>query len=82
MHFRQLSADRRLGRRLPADQSFAAVGEDRLGSKADLTDPKFDFRFTPDNRHAATSTACPKSARNGLMHRSKWDAEASITGIN
>jgi len=33
-----------------------------LGSKADLTDPKFDFRFTPDYGHAATSTACPKSA--------------------
>jgi hypothetical protein len=34
----------------------------RNGSKADLTNPKSDFRFTPDNRHAATGAPCPKGA--------------------
>src|SRR5260370_37284901 len=31
-----------------------------VGSLADLTDPNSNFRFTPDNGHAATSAAAPR----------------------
>jgi hypothetical protein len=47
-----------------SDNTVRRIAADiRNGSKADLTDPKFDFRFTPDNGHAATSAACPKSGQ-------------------
>jgi hypothetical protein len=40
------------------------------GSKAALTAPKSNFRFTPESGLNSDITACPKSANNGLMHRS------------
>src|SRR5216683_217497 len=39
------------------------------GSKADLTPPKSDFRYTPESGLKTDIAPCPKSARNGLMHR-------------
>jgi hypothetical protein len=44
------------------------VGDVRSGSKADLTAPKSDFRFTPENGLKSDITPCPKSATTGLMH--------------
>src|SRR5882757_9479767 len=42
-----------------------------VGSKADLTAPKSNFRFTPESRLNSDIAPCPKSAMNGLMRRSK-----------
>jgi hypothetical protein len=41
------------------------VADVSQGSKADLTAPKYDFRFTPENRLKLDITACPKSAMSG-----------------
>src|SRR6266436_5627663 len=38
------------------------------GSKAALTAPKSDFRFTPESGLRSDIAPCPKSAANGLMH--------------
>jgi hypothetical protein len=43
----------------------------RCGSKADLTAPKSNFRFTPQSRLRADIAPCPFRATSGLMRRSK-----------
>ncbi len=43
---------------------------DRSGSKADLTAPKSNLRFTPESGLKADIALCPFRAMNGLMHRS------------
>jgi ketosteroid isomerase-like protein len=48
--------------------------EDRSGSKADLTGPKSDFRFTPESGLKSDIAPCPKSANKRLMHRSNLTA--------
>src|ERR1700674_35675 len=42
-----------------------------VGSKADLTTPKCDFRYPPESGLKSDIAPCPKGAVNGLMHRSK-----------
>ena len=49
----------------------AAEWAPSTASKADLTDPKSDFRFTPESGLNSDIAPCPKSANSGLMHRSK-----------
>src|SRR6266403_5157077 len=41
------------------------------GSKADLTAPKSNFRFTPESGLNSDIAPCPKSATSGLMHCNK-----------
>jgi len=41
---------------MPASASF------RVGSKTDLTVPKFNFRFTRESRLRSDISPCPKSA--------------------
>src|SRR5216684_8226077 len=41
------------------------------GSKAALTAPKSNFRFTPESGLRSDIAPCPKSATTGLIHRSK-----------
>src|ERR1019366_9881052 len=36
-----------------------------MGSKADLTAPKYDFCFTPVSGHRLPDRPCPKGANNG-----------------
>jgi hypothetical protein len=43
------------------------------GSKAALTAPKSNFRFTPDSGLNSDTAPCPFRANNGLMHRSKME---------
>ena len=42
------------------------------GPKADLTAEKSDFRFTPESGLKSDIASCPKTARVGIMHHSKW----------
>jgi hypothetical protein len=44
----------------------------RSGSKADLTAPKSNFRFTPESGLKSDIAPCPGSATSGLMHCIKW----------
>src|SRR5258707_8000397 len=50
------------------------------GSKAALTAPKSNFRFTPESGLRSDIAPCPKSANNGLMHCGK-KASYSITSL-
>src|SRR6266403_3353614 len=43
----------------------------RGGSKAALTAPKTDFRYTPESGLKTDIVPCPKSATTRLMHRGK-----------
>ena len=45
-----------------SSRRLEAAANVRLGSKADLTAPKSDFRFTPESRHPAVGLGCPLSA--------------------
>jgi hypothetical protein len=53
----------------------------RDGSKAALTAPKSDFRFTPESRLNSDIAACPKGATTGLMPRSKLDAGQPVKWV-
>jgi hypothetical protein len=46
----------------------------RYGSKAALTAPKSNFRFTPESGLNSDIAPCPKSATSRLMHRSNLTA--------
>src|SRR5712671_2137181 len=50
----------------------------RFGSKAALTAPKSDFRFTPESGLNSDIAPCPFRANNGLTRRSKIDAGQSV----
>jgi hypothetical protein len=45
----------------------------KVGSKADLTAPKSDFRYTPESGLKTDIAPCPKSANKRLMHCNKFD---------
>jgi hypothetical protein len=48
-------------------------------SKADLTAPKSDFRFTSESRHRQLRRACPKSAMNGLSRSNNREVDQAQT---
>src|SRR5258708_5803892 len=54
-----------------SDVLFITDKKSALGSKAALTAPKSNFRFTPESGLRSDIAPCPKSAINRLMRRSK-----------
>jgi hypothetical protein len=57
-HFEDFAKAHGLARPGEADDCL----DDRLGSKAELTAPKSDFRYTPESGLKTDIAACPKSA--------------------
>jgi hypothetical protein len=51
----------------------------RIGSKADLTVPKSNFRFTPESRLKSDDAACPKRAKGGSPFKVLWAGKWSLT---
>ncbi len=49
-----------------------------FGSKASLTAPKSNVRFTPESELKSDIVPCPKSATNGLIRRSKQHFQSLI----
>ena len=60
------------------EKPLATHGRTIHGSSTDLTAPKFDFRFTPENGLKSDISPCPKSATTRLMHRSNDEAMSSF----
>src|SRR3981189_1346908 len=53
------------------ETSCNARPDHTFGSKADLTAPKSNFRYTPQSGLRADIAPCPFRANSGLMHRNK-----------